>query len=59
MEVYKVRVKGTWYFDTAIKAKSVDEALDTARDLATEAVFNNTNNIPFELSFNDFDSWIE
>jgi len=38
MEVYKVRVKGTWYFDTAIKAKSVDEALDTARDLATEAV---------------------
>lgn len=58
MKTYKVCVKGTWYFDTTVKAKSQDEALDIARDQATDAVFRTTG-IPVELSFNDFDSWVE
>lgn len=57
-EKYSIRVKGTWYFDVDVDASSPDEALDKARDEAIQAVLHSYGT-PVELSFDNFDSWIE
>ena len=58
METYTVTVTGTWKGLYDVKAKSEEDALKQARDLAAMDVFQHTFNCPFDITFDNFDSYI-
>ena len=57
METYQVTVKGTWSALYDVIAASEEDALEQARDLATDDVMK-AYTCPFDLTFDNFDSYI-
>lgn len=57
MKTYSVTVKGTWSALYDVIAVSKEDALNQARDLATDDVLK-AYPCPFNLTFDNFDSYI-